>query len=112
MLKQMADHVARGRSFALETTLSGLGYARQIPKWRAAGYAVALHFLALPTADVAIDRVAQRVAQGGHNIPEEVIRRRFTSGQANLARYCALVDEWDIYDNSGPTPLLINERTS
>ena len=112
MLKQMADHVARGRSFALETTLSGLGYARQIPKWRAAGYAVALHFLALPTADVAIDRVAQRVAQGGHNIPEEVIRRRFTSGQANLARYCVLVDEWDIYDNSAPTPLLINERTS
>ena len=59
-----------------------------------------------------VERIAQRVAQGGHNIPEEVIRRRFTSGQANLARYCALVDEWDIYDNSGPTPLLINERTS
>ena len=112
MLKQMADHVAHGRSFALETTLSGLGYARQIPPWRAAGYAVALHFLALPSADIAIERVAQRVAQGGHNIPEEIIRRRFAAGQANLARYCALVDEWDIYDNSGPMPLLINERSS
>ncbi len=111
MLAQIAHHVAHGRSFALETTLSGLGYARQIPQWRAAGYAVALHFLALPAVEVAIERVAQRVAQGGHNIPEDIIRRRFASGQANLARYCALVDEWDVYDNSGPKPILMNERS-
>ena len=109
MLMQIANHVAHGRSFALETTLSGLGYARQISQWRAAGYAVALHFLALPNAEVAIERVAQRVRQGGHNIPETVIRRRFSSGQTNLARYCALVDVWDVYDNSGPTPVLISE---
>jgi len=112
MLTQIADHVSHGRSFALETTLSGLGYARQIPQWRALGYAVSLHFLALPNADVAVKRVAQRVRQGGHDIPEDVIRRRFTAGQANLARYCDLVDDWDIFDNSGPTPVLINERTS
>ncbi|MFO1262619.1 MAG: zeta toxin family protein [Rhodoferax sp.] len=111
MLTQIADHVAHGRNFALETTLSGLGYARQIPRWRSLGYAVALHFLALPTAELAIARVAQRVAQGGHSIPEEVIRRRFAAGQANLARYCALVDDWDVYDNSGLVPVLINERT-
>jgi predicted ABC-type ATPase len=109
MLTQIASHVAHGRSFALETTLSGLGYARQIAQWRAAGYAVALHFLALPNAEVAMERVAQRVRQGGHNIPEAVIRRRFASGWANLARYCALVDVWDVYDNSGPTPVLISE---
>ena len=109
MLMQIANHVAHGRSFALETTLDGLGYAHQIPQWRAAGYAVALHFLTLPNAEVAIERVAQRVRQGGHNIPETVIRRRFTSGQANLVRYCALVDVWDVYDNSGPTPVLISE---
>lgn len=111
MLTQIADHVAHGRSFALETTLSGLGYARQIPQWRSLGYAVALHFLALPSAEVAIARVAQRVAQGGHNIPEDVVRRRFAAGQANLARYCDLVDDWDVYDNSGLVPVLINERT-
>ena len=111
MLKQIADHVAPGRSFALETTLAGLGYARQIPQWRALGYAVSLHFLALPSAEVAIERVAQRVKQGGHHIPEDVIRRRFASGQAHLARYCALVDDWDIYDNSGPIPILISERS-
>ena len=111
MLSQIADHVAQGRSFALETTLSGLGYARQIPQWRLLGYAVSLHFLALPNADLAIERVAQRVCQGGHNIPEAVIRRRFASGQFNLARYCALVDDWDVYDNSGIKPVLISERT-
>ena len=61
MLKQIADHVAHGRSFALETTLAGLAYARQIPQWRALGYAVSLHFLALPSVDLAIERVAQRV---------------------------------------------------
>lgn len=64
MLAQIADHVAHGRSFALETTLSGLGYARQIPQWRLLGYAVSLHFLALPNAEVAIEPVAQRVRQG------------------------------------------------
>lgn len=112
MLTQIAAHVAHGRSFALETTLSGLGYARQISLWRAAGYAVVLHFLALPSADMAVQRVAQRVRQGGHNIPEAVIRRRFASGQANLARYCALVDDWDVYDNSGPLPVLLSERVS
>jgi predicted ABC-type ATPase len=111
MLTQIADHVKHGRSFALETTLSGLGYARQIPQWRALGYAVSLHFLALPHADLAVARVAQRVMQGGHNIPEDVIRRRFQSGVTNLSRYCALVDDWDVYDNSGSAPILIDERT-
>lgn len=110
MLTQIADHVAHRRSFALETTLSGLGYARQIPQWRALGYAVALHFLALSSVDMAVARVEQRVKQGGHAIPQDVIRRRFASGQTNLARYCALVDDWAIYDNSGSKPVLLSER--
>lgn len=112
MLAQIADHVKQRRSFSFETTLSGLSYARQIPQWRSAGYAVALHFLALPCADVAIARVAQRVRQGGHHIPEDVIRRRFAAGLANLPRYCALVDEWGVYDNSGMEPILKSEGSS
>ncbi|MBP6719163.1 MAG: hypothetical protein KA173_09890 [Rhodoferax sp.] len=85
---------------------AGYEYWLARPLAKVLDYSEYRHFLPV------VERIAQRVAQGGHNIPEEVIRRRFTSGQANLARYCALVDEWDIYDNSGPTPLLINERTS
>lgn len=110
MLMQITEHIAHRRSFAIETTLSGVTYARQIPQWRTLGYAVALHFLALPDADMAVARVAQRVKQGGHDIPEAVIRRRFAAGLANLPRYCGLVDDWDVYDNSGLKPILINER--
>jgi predicted ABC-type ATPase len=58
---------------------------------------------------MAIARVAQRVRQGGHDIPVELIRRRFAAGLANLPRYCALVDVWDVYDNSGPQPVILNE---
>jgi len=111
MLIEIAEHVAHRRSFAFETTLSGVGYLRQIPQWRVLGYAVSLHFLALSNVELAIERVAQRVRQGGHNIAEMVIRRRFAAGLTNLPRYCDLVDDWDVYDNSGLRPVLTRERT-
>jgi predicted ABC-type ATPase len=99
----------QGRSFALETTLSGRRYAGLIPEWRAAGYYVKLIFLNLPTPDLAVARVAARVAQGGHDVPESVIRRRFDTGLRNfLELYCDLVDRWESYDNSGVTPRLIS----
>lgn len=109
MLQALEDYAARGESFAFETTLAGLGYARHIPLWQAAGYHVALFFLALPTAELAIARVAQRVRQGGHSIPEAVIRRRFAAGRANFERvYRDLVDAWALYENVGDTPVLID----
>ena len=76
---------------------------------RAAGYHVALWFLALPSAEVALARVAQRVLQGGHNIPEAVVRRRFVAGRANFhSIYRGLVDAWVLYDNSEPIPVLLD----
>jgi predicted ABC-type ATPase len=109
MLETVAQHVARRNSFAVETTLSGLGYARQIPRWRAAGYGVELHFLSLPCADMAVRRVAERVRHGGHDIPEATIRRRYDAGLQLLNRvYKHLVDEWILYDNSGLTPLVLD----
>jgi len=109
MLKEMAEKLEAKQSFAFETTLSGLSYARQIPDWRANGYRVKLFFLSLPNVDVAISRVAARVAQGGHNIPEEVIRRRFTSGLNNFnTTYKSLVDDWMLYDNLESEPRLID----
>ena len=109
MLQQIAQHVAKGESFAFETTLSGGGYARQIPRWRRLGYRVELFFLSLPSADMAVQRVAERVRQGGHDIPETTIRRRFGAGQRLFATvYQSLVDLWVLYDNSGDEPILID----
>lgn len=84
MLEEIAASVRRGESFALETTLSGLSYLRHISQCRTLGYCVNLYFLSLPSAEIAVARVAERVRQGGHDIPEPVIRRRFTAGLHNL----------------------------
>ena len=109
MLETIADYVKHGESFSFETTLSGLTYAQMIPVWRSSGYAVKLIFLSLPDVEIAIERVATRVKQGGHNVPEEVIRRRFAHGIANFERYKLLVDSWQLYDNSGAPPVLLDE---
>jgi predicted ABC-type ATPase len=102
MIEEMAAHVTARRSFAFETTLSGRVYARKIRHWQSIGYHVKLIFLSLPSVQMAIERVAARVAQGGHAVPEEIIRRRFAAGQENLERiYKPLVNAWIVYDNSG-----------
>lgn len=109
MLEEIAEHESRGESFAFETTLSGTGYTRSIPRWRAAGYHVTLIFLSLPTADAAMDRVAERVRQGGHSVPQHVIRRRFDAGRRNFIQiYRDLVDDWVEYDNFGDEPKIID----
>mgnify|MGYP002630227716 CR=1 FL=1 len=109
MLEEIASCVQRGESFAFETTLAGLSYLRHIRDWRAGGFHVALFFLRLPDTDTAIARVASRVRQGGHDIPEMVIRRRFAAGLRNLEQvYKAAVDSWAVYDNGGNEPILID----
>ncbi|MEO6624958.1 MAG: zeta toxin family protein [Burkholderiaceae bacterium] len=108
MLHEFDQHLEKHESFAFETTLSGLVYAKKIPVWRAAGYKVELFFLGLPTADFAVQRVAERVRQGGHDIPEATIRRRFHSGLRLFGTvYQALVDEWMLFDNAGDEPILL-----
>lgn len=109
MLEEIASHVKHGESFSFETTLSGLSYAQMIPAWRSSGYAVKLIFLSLPDVEMAIERVAIRVRQGGHNIPEDIIRRRYAHGIANFERYKLLVDSWQLYDNSDTPAVLIEE---
>ncbi len=108
MLEEIADCVRREERFAYETTLSGLGYLRHIQQWRAQGFLVSLYFLSLPNVEAAIARVAERVRQGGHNIPEPVIRRRFIAGLRNFEQhYKAAVNAWAKYDNTGYTPVLL-----
>jgi predicted ABC-type ATPase len=83
-----------GESFALETTLSSGMYARQIPGWRAQGYQVWLYFLEAISADFAVARVAQRVAAGGHGIPEPDIRRRFARALQLFPAYQSPAEIW------------------
>ena len=110
MLSEIQRRVRKHESFAFETTLSGHVYARMIPEWRSLDYRVRLIFLGLPGANVAISRVAMRVAQGGHNVSSTVIRRRFDAGLRNFKDvYMLLVDKWEWYDNSGNVPQLVSE---
>ena len=109
VLTEIRQRVKQGRSFAFETTLSGHGYAQMIPRWRTAGYYVKIIFLGLPTPDLAVARVAARVKQGGHNVLESLIRRRFDRSLRNFRElYAGLVNRWEWYDNSGVTPRLIS----
>lgn len=108
MIREILACVAHRESFAFETTLSGLRYLHHIDEWQTLGYHVSLFFLSLPSADMAIARVAERVRQGGHDIPEPVIRRRFLSGRENFARHYRDADDaWALYDNSGNEPKLL-----
>ncbi|MCB1958943.1 MAG: zeta toxin family protein [Rhodocyclaceae bacterium] len=107
MLAELERHFQGGQSFAFETTLSGRVYVRHIQRWQAAGYRVKLIFLQLDSVEEAIARVAQRVRQGGHDIPAATIRRRFHAGRDNFERlYAPRVDAWALYDSGGPQPVL------
>ena len=109
MLEEIDECVDAGHSFAFETTLSGLVYLKKIPMWKVHSYQVKLWFLSLPNEDIAVSRVAHRVQQGGHNIPEDVIRRRFKAGLANFHdRYNKAVDSWAIFDSYHRPPKLID----
>lgn len=109
MLSQIRAHAKAGRSFAFETTLSGTTYARLIPSWQSMGYRVGLVFLTLPMVEIALARIRARVSQGGHDVPEVVVRRRFERGLRNFEQvYRKLVNSWALYDSSGRTPVLID----
>jgi predicted ABC-type ATPase len=110
MLREMQRHLAARESFAMETTLSGRRYALQIRRWQALGYRVDLLFLRLRSARLAVARVKARVAQGGHAVAASVVRRRFRKGWDNFQQvYRPIVDHWEVYDNSGDIPMLLDQ---
>lgn len=105
------DRLARARvDFAFETTLSGLGYLRRLRRWQATGYRLEIIFLQLPSARLALRRIAARVRQGGHNVPDADVLRRFVRGWTNFQQsYRPLADAWAVYDNSEASPRLIEQ---
>jgi predicted ABC-type ATPase len=110
MLEHVRRRVAAGEDFAIETTLAGRAYLNYIRQWQGLGYRVKLVFLHLPDVELAIQRVRQRVAQGGHNVPEEVICRRFRRGLENfVTMYRPIVDSWQLFDASQWPPVLVDE---
>ena len=113
MLQQIDKLIYQGEGFCLETTLAGRVLARMIPQWQVKGFIVHLIFLSLSDVEIAINRVSTRVVQGGHFVPEDVIRRRFTAGLHNFhSVYKALVNDWVLYDNtkSLPSQIAIGEN--
>ena len=108
LLERIRELSAAREDFGFETTLSGRTYARLVTGLREAGYRIVLFFLWLPSADLAVVRVANRVKQGGHGVPEADVRRRFGSGLRNFFRlYRPLVDAWWLYDASGLPPAVV-----
>ncbi|MEH1939774.1 MAG: zeta toxin family protein [Nostoc sp.] len=99
-----------GSDFAFETTLAARSFAPFIIGCRAKGYTINLIYFWLQSVDLAVERVAARVASGGHSIPEDVIRRRYQQGRKNLiSLYLPLCDRWIIYDNSNNDTRLVAE---
>lgn len=92
------ESVAVASDIMLETTLATARYLRHIPQWRARGYDIELHYLRLPNAEAALQRVARRVASGGHGIPSADVIRRFARSLDYLERYKVMVDKWVLFD--------------
>lgn len=101
MLQRIEELLAREESFSIETTLATCSYISLLRRAHAKDYRVTLLFFWLNSPELAIQRVAERVSKGGHDIPEDIIRRRYVSGIRNLFNlYADEVDSWCIYDNS------------
>ncbi len=101
MLKRIDELLEKGETFSIETTLATKSYISLVRKAQAKGYSVKVLFFWLNSPELAVMRVAERVANGGHNIPKEIIRRRYVAGISNLFNLFAKeVDSWVIFDNS------------
>lgn len=101
MLRRLQDLVAAHVSFAFESTLSSRSFAPFLADCKARGYRVEVFFVALPSAELAVNRVALRVKLGGHNVPTVDVKRRFGRSLRNLfTLYIPLADRWTVLDNA------------
>jgi predicted ABC-type ATPase len=99
-----------GKDFSFESTLSGRTYLRLLRRWKAAGYRIDIVFLSLPSVQLALQRIAARVRQGGHDVPRADVVRRFGRSWENFCGlYRPLASTWAVYDNSLDRPRLLEE---
>lgn len=107
MLKRIDELLEGGNSFAIETTLATRSYKNLVKRAQQKGYTVVILFFWLESPDMACNRVAKRVSEGGHNIPTEFIYQRYYSGLKNLFEiYIPIVDYWALYDNNFDAKLI------
>ena len=109
LMKARAEQLLEGEeNFAMETTLSARTYIKLIKRAREKGFRVQLIFFWLKSPETAITRVAQRVQEGGHNVPQNVIIRRYYTGLNNLFNlFMPIVDVWMLFDNSDMQKVMI-----
>lgn len=101
MLKRLDYLESQRRSFAFESTLSSHTLARRLARLKEHAFGVHIVFLWLPTVDLALARVAERVRAGGHDVPADAVKRRFVRGRHNFFTLCRpLADTWRLYDAS------------
>lgn len=113
MLQRVHEVAAARDDFAFETTLASRSFAPWLRKLQRSGYRVLVVFLWLPDVALAVSRVRGRVRLGGHAVPDDIIRRRYTRGIVNFrTEYAALADSWWLYDNSGTRARLVANRHS
>ncbi len=111
LLKELESYISKNEDFAFETTLAGRGYLRLIKQLQKEKWRVELVYLALPSVEMSSARVKERVAHGGHNIPEKDINRRFPRSLHNLLQdYGVLVDRARCFMNISDVPELIFEQ--
>jgi len=101
LLNAMDEYESQNKSFAIETTLASRSLAPRVRRLQERGYQFQLLFLWLSSPEMNIERVAKRVLNGGHHIPEDVIHRRYVGGLKNLfSLYLPIADIWQVYDNT------------
>ena len=111
VLQQIHEYSRREVDFSFETTLSGKSYVSLLRELKSKGYELHLFFLWIPSPELAIARIKDRVLEGGHHVPMDDVRRRFTRGINNFfTLYEPLLDSWILFDNSKAKPILIAKR--
>ena len=111
MLTRIKELVAQQQDFAFETTLATRSYVSLIRNAQKCGYIVTLVYFWLNSPELAISRVRERVENGGHTIPADVIYRRYFKGVENLIKlYMPLCDAWILFDNSSKPPMMIAQQ--
>jgi len=108
VLEQIHNLAGKGAEFAFETTLAGKSYISFLKKLKREEYIINIFFLWIPNPELALSRIKDRVAEGGHDIPAADVKRRFRRGMHNFLNYYKpLADTWLLFDNAGVKPRLI-----